>query len=245
MAIPTVVGVGAAISGIAGVTAPYPAAYTAILGDVAVTFIECESADVITPPTNWATVTTSTVGTGTTSKLGAIWRRLTAGEAAPAIADTGDHTVARMIVLRGVLGGTGNPWTVIPVQTTELVADTTVSTPTITTTGADNLILTAFGTGQDIASTAGATGWTNAALSSLTEQMDNWVIDGTGGGFAVATGGKAAAGATGATTATLSLTANFKTLMTIAIAPVPSGRPPARRAPRSRGSVPIRASFTR
>lgn len=245
MAIPTVIGVGAGSSGLTGTTAAYPAAYTAVANDLAVTFIQCGSADTVVPPTNWATVITSVVTTGTASKMVAIWRRLTAAEAAPAIADPGDHINARMIVIRGALA-TGNPWTVVPQQTTELVADTTVSTPSITTVGVDNLILTGFGTGQDIASTAGATGWTNAGLSSVTEQMDNWVIDGTGGGLAVATGGKAAAGATGATTATLSLTANFKTLMTIAIAPAATGRPPARRRPAGpRTSRPARATFGR
>ena len=225
MAAPTIVGVGAATNGAAAVTPAYPGGYTAVADDVAVTWVECDSTDTLTPPTNWALIQASTVSSGTTTKLSAIWRRLTASEAAPTIADAGNHMQAQMIVIRGCVA-TGNPWDVVqPSQ--ELVADTTVSITGVTTTVADTLIMAAFSTGQDIASTAGATGWTNANLTSLAEQMDGWTSAGTGGGFAMATGVKAAAGATGATTATLSLTANFKAQICIALKPpAPASRPP-------------------
>ena len=232
MPIPTVVGVGAGASNAGALTVPYPGGYTAILDDLALSFIETESADVVTPPTNWAVITSSTVSSGTTTKLWVLWRRLTASEATPSIADAGNHMGGRMIILRGVIN-TGNPWDVFS-STTELTADTTVSIPAVTTTVVDCLILDAFGTGQDVASTAGATGWTNANLGSLTEQMDNWVATGLGGGFAMATGTKATIGSTGATTATLSLTANFKTLIKIAIkgaTSVPSDYPAWKRRP--------------
>lgn len=220
MAIPTVVGVSAAAaSSLTTATPAFPTSYTATADDIGIIFAETESADTLVPPTGWTAVINSVVSTGTTTRLWAIWRRIQAGDTAPTIADPGDHQIARMIVVRGC-ATSGNPWDQ-STQTTELVADTTVSIPTVTTSVNDCLILAAFGTGQDIASTAGATGWTNAGLSSLTEQMDNWDIVGTGGGFALATGGKATAGSTGATTATLSLTANFKTLMTIALRPPP------------------------
>lgn len=140
---------------------------------------------------------------------------MTAGEAAPAITTTANHKIGRMIVVRGCRT-TGNPFEAAPAST-ELVADTTVSIPGMTTTSDNCLILYAFGTGQDITSTAGATGWANASLGSVSERMDNWTATGTGGGFAMASGEKATAGATGAMTATLSLTANFKTLMAMSL----------------------------
>lgn len=230
MPAPTVVGVGAGTSGVGSVTPAYPGGYTAVADDVALTYVECESADTVTLPTNWGLLVASNVSTGTTTKLSVLWRRLTASESAPTIADAGDHMNARMIVLRGC-SPSGNPWDVFT-QTTELVADTTVSVPAVTTTVANTLVLVAFGTGQDIASTAGATGWTNGNLSSLTERMDNWVVDGLGGGFAMATGVKATAGSTGATTATLSLTANFKTLITIAMRELREDARPLLRSPR-------------
>jgi hypothetical protein len=131
-----------------------------------------------------------------------------------------------MIVIRG-LATVGNPWD-IALGTTELVADTTVSiTSGGSTTGADRLILAAFSTGQDVASTAGATAWADATLANVTERMDNWAIAGSGGGFAMATGEKATAGAVGPMTATLSLTANFKALIYIALRPAVGPADPA------------------
>jgi hypothetical protein len=216
MGVPIVVGVGAAVSGAAAVTAAYPAAYTPVVNDVAVTFVECHTTDTLTPPSGWALITAANASTGTApTKLSAIWRRVQAGDTAPSIADAGDHIVARMIVFRGC-ATTGNPWDVIA-QTTELTADTTVSIAALTTTKPNCLILAAFSTGQATTSTAGATAWANAALTSVTEQMDNWATAGTGGGFSMATGIKATAGSTGATTATLSLTANFKAQLHIAL----------------------------
>jgi hypothetical protein len=228
VAAPTVVGVGAATNSAGAVTPAYPGGYTAIADHIAVTFVECDTADTITPPTNWALMASANATTGTApTKLSAIWRRLTASEAAPTIADAGNHMQAQMIVISGCVT-TGNPWDVgTAVGTTELVADTTVSIPAITTLVADCLILAAFSTGQDTASSAGATGWANANLTGVTEQMDGWTSAGTGGGFSMMTGVKVAAGSTGASTATLSLTANFKAQLHIALKPpLPPTRPP-------------------
>jgi hypothetical protein len=136
--------------------------------------------------------------------------------------------MARMMIVSGCVA-TGNPWNVELIAT-ELTADTTVSCPAVTTTAPNCLILNAFSTGQDIASNAGATGWANASLANVVEWMDDWTASGTGGGFSLATGELAIAGSTGNTTATLSLTANFKGLVTIALkGAVDVAAPPARR----------------
>jgi hypothetical protein len=222
VALPTIVGVGAALASASTALVPYPAAYTAVADDCAFTFCETEGTDTLTPPTNWAVAAQAVVTTGTPTKLTCIWRRLTAAEAAPTIADAGDHIHGRMIVVRG-LATVGNPWD-IALGTTELVADTTVSiTSGGSTTGTDRLIMAAFSTGQDTSSTAGATGWADATLANVTEQMDNWALTGSGGGFGMATGEKATAGAVGPMTATLSLTANFKALLYIALRSEPPG----------------------
>jgi hypothetical protein len=228
---PTVVGVGAALASATTALVPYPGGYTAVADDCAFTFIECEGADVPVAPTNWAIAAQAVVSTGTTTKFTCFWRRLTAAEAAPTYADAGDHIHGRMIVIRG-LATTGNPWD-FALNTTELVADTSVSIAGSTTTGADRLVLAGFSTGQDVASTAGATGWANASLANVTERMDNWTTTGLGGGFAVASGEKAAAGASGTVTATLSLTANFKGLLYIALRSAPAGAEPPWQAQRS------------
>jgi hypothetical protein len=222
MAAPTVVGVSAAnANGIGAITPAFPTSYTAVANDVAITFLESESADTVTAPTGWALAPAQTVSTGTTTKLTPIWKRLVGGDTAPTIADAGDHLIGRMMIVRGCVTS-GNPWNNIG-GTTELVADATVSIPAIVTSADDCLIVAAFGTGQDIASTAGATGWANPTLDGLVERMDDWTTSGTGGGFAVATGVSARAGGVAPTTCTLSLASNFKTLIVIALAGNPTG----------------------
>lgn len=211
---PTIVGVGASASGTGSITPAYPGGYSAVAGDVAITLMETNS-EIITAPTNWASAATVAVSSGTLTRLSAFWRRLNTGETAPAYTTTANHKIGRMIVVRGCRP-TGNPHEAAPTST-ELVADTTVSIPGTTTTPPNCLLLYAFSTGQDTASSAGATGWADASLAAVTERMDNWASAGTGGGFAMASGEKAAAGASGAMTATLSLTANFKTLMCISL----------------------------
>jgi hypothetical protein len=194
-----------------------------------ITVHECNNLDILVPPTGWALITSQIVSSGTTTQLSAIWHRAASGDTAPTIADVGDHQVGRMIVIRGCIV-VGNPWDVAtPSQ--ELIADATVSIPSITTSVKECLILAAFSTGQDgTNSNAGATAWANATLSNVTERMDDWVLVGGGGGFSMATGEKAIAGATGATTATLSLTANFKAQLHIALKPEPI--PPSLIVPR-------------
>ena len=89
--------------------------------------------------------------------------------------------------------------------------------------------------------------FTNAALASIAERVDNWVSSGTGGGIGAATGEKAAAGAVGATTATL-VTGNFKAMISIALqGAVVLPTPPIRRKhrhPRRAKGRPSRGTFT-
>lgn len=221
MAMPFVVGVGAAAPGQAAITPAFPAGYTAVADDIAVTFCETETGDTVTPPAGWAAVTNVIVSSGTTTRLWAIWRRIQAGDTAPSIADAGNHNIGRMIVVRGC-ATTGNPWDTFATNT-ELTADTSVSIPGVITTVANCLMLYAVSTGQDgSSSTTAYSGWANASLANITEHMDNYTALGLGGGFGMASGEKAVAGATGAMTATLALTANFKALMCIALKEQPT-----------------------
>ena len=220
MPIPTIVGVGAAAASTGTVVAPFPAAYSAITNDVGIIYVECEGAGTPTAPSGWAVLATSTVSSGTTTKLTTMWRRLQAGDAAPTVPDSGDHTYVRMIVIRGCVT-VGNPWDIAPTSQ-ELTADLSVSIPGGTTTVKDCLILAAVATGQDVATTAGVGTWANASLAnpSIVEQMDCWQsAQGLGGGMAVAAGGRAVAGVVSATTATMvaPLVNNFKAHMMIAL----------------------------
>lgn len=82
---------------------------------------------------------------------------------------------------------------------------TAVSIPGLTTTGNDRLVVDVIAHRVDLA-VPQLTGWTNASLTELTEQVDEDRLNSTGYGFAVCTGVKAASGVVSATTATLANT---------------------------------------
>jgi hypothetical protein len=152
------------------------------------------------------------------------WKRATAVESAPLIADTGNHQSARMMAFRGCRT-TGYPWEITQTST-EAFVDTTGSATGPTTTQANCLIVIACTSDYDPAAddTAGYSAFTNAALGSLTEQIDNRSAAGGGGTIGVATGTKATAGAVGATTYTLANAAN-KAHLVIALATTTSYGP--------------------
>jgi hypothetical protein len=227
MPMPTVYAVGTVASGIAGATPGLPAGTVA--DDILVLLIENEDAGAVGTVTGYTDIQTSFAASGVVTRLSLRWKRATAGEAAPSVPDPGDHVVARIIGVRGCPPG-GSPVNV-SFQSTELVADTTVSIPGGVTTKPDCLIIAAFSTGTDVASTAHASAWVNASLGSVTEQVDNWVIDGLGGGFGAASGTLALPGTYAATTATV-VTANFKALVSAAFQGDPGPLPPILRGPR-------------
>jgi hypothetical protein len=227
MPMPTVYAVGTVASGTAGVTPGLPAGTQA--DDILILLLENQDATVVGAVTGYADVQNSFANSGTITRLSLRWKRAVAGEAAPSVPDPGDHVVARIIGVRGCPPG-GSPVNV-SFQSTELVADTSVSIPGGTTTKPDCLIIAAFSTGTSVASTAHASAWTNASLGSVTEQVDNWVVDGGGGGFGAASGTKALPGVYSATTATC-VTANFKALVSVALQGDPGPMQPILRGAR-------------
>lgn len=221
MPVPTIVGnSAAAANGVDSITPAYPLGYTATADDIALTFVESATTDTVNAPTGWAVAVAQSQTTGLPTKLTALWRRVQAGDTAPTIVDPGtnDHMVGRMIILRGCVT-TGNPWDVAlgGVDNSTTTA-WTVTGSVVTTTVIDTLLLIVVATGQDVASTANISGYTNTSLT-LTERMDNWVTAGHGGGFGLATAPKAAAGQlTTNTTGTL-VTGNTKAWLQIALKP--------------------------
>jgi hypothetical protein len=148
-------------------------------------------------------------GTGAT-RLAVYWLRATgAAMPAPTIADPGDHTLAAIASFRGCIT-TGNPWDVTAGDTA--ASSTSVSIPGDTTT-TDDCLIVAMGTSRVDNSAAQFTLWANADLKKddlVTAGVDERINYGTnlgnGGAIGMATGGKAAAGAFGVTTATLNNT---------------------------------------
>jgi hypothetical protein len=158
--------------------------------------------------------------------LSVLWLRAAGGETSVAVSGPSNHGVTRAITFRGVKA-TGNPWNVNPAVATDAAASATATWPAVVPTVIDCLICLAIATGRDAASTTNLGAVTNANLTSLTEQMDNWVIAGTGGGIGLVTGFKAAATTTGTSTATMGST-DGKALMTLALEP--AGTPPVEAA---------------
>ncbi|HYJ21484.1 MAG TPA: hypothetical protein VEW07_05605, partial [Solirubrobacterales bacterium] len=216
---PKVRSVGAAAAGAGSVQPPLPAGVRE--NDILVMYLETEN-QAVSVPAGWAHVNGSpvSVASGTLTRLTVLWKRAGASETAPTVEDPGDHVIARILAVSGCIKS-GNPWNTTATAT-ELEADASVSVPTATTTIDGCLVLAAVATGTDVTSSAHASAWANANLTNVTERMDSWTAEGSGGGFGVASGVKQAAGAIGATTATVG-TANFKALMTIALKPETGG----------------------
>ena len=234
MAIPVVRAVGTVASGLSVITPGLPTG--TVLNDILVLFVETGN-EPLPAMTGWSNVGAGTVqqAGGVVTALTILWKRAGSSETAPSVPDAGDHQIARIVGVSGCPTA-GDPWDVTS-YTTENVADTSVSTPAITTLTADTLVFCAAGNGQDTATAQGPSTWTNASLTSVTSRCNDWTASGNGGGFSVMTGGKATAGAVSASTGTIT-TANFKTLFTGALksavaAPAPVW-PPHRRGPNYR-----------
>lgn len=219
MALPTVFAVGTSASNANAASPGLPAGFVA--DDIFVLFIETQDVAVVPATTGYTEVTNVFVSTGNATRLTVRWRRAVAGDTAPSVGETAnDHCCCQIV---GVRGCTTNGSPVNVFQTSqETTSDTTVSITGNTTTANDCLILAAFSTGPDIASTVQASGWSDVGLGSVTERCDFWAAAGLGGGFGVASGTKAIAGAWGPTLATLA-TANFKAQISIALRGVDPG----------------------
>ncbi len=171
-------------------------------------------------------ITGSPLSPDSTSSTSYYWCRATSSSmTGPTFADeaSGNHKIAQIITFRGCTT-TGNPWDVISTGTA--TTSTSVSIPGATTTVVDTLVVAMVSWATDTA-TAQASAWANADLGSVAEIDDVGTSTGNGGGFSVATGTKAVAGAYGATTATLANT-SVQSLMTIALKPPGAGGAPGR-----------------
>ena len=209
--IPSVRAVGNVISGSGDVGPNIPVGTTT--NDIMLLFCETNGQTVAAPSGGWALIDTQTT-TGT--RLTVFWKRATASESAPTVVDPGDHVIARIMSISGCVE-VGDPWDTY-LGGVEATDDSSLSATGVTTSVANTLIVVACSTGFDngVNDTTGFSSWVNANLSSVTEQIDNRRSAGDGGTLGVATGGKATAGATGATTATLA-PADPKAFLTIAL----------------------------
>ena len=221
-ALPTVVTAGTVASGTGDITPGLPGSWAK--NDILVLAVENNASDPAPAvPDGYVHIKASPVTT-TGTRLSAFWKRATAVESAPTVADTGDHQLARMIGVRGCPTD-GFPWE-NTVASVEAVSDTSGSATGFTTTQTNELVMilaaSDFDPGAD--DTVGYSALTNAALGSLTEQTDNRAAAGNGGTLMIATGTKAIAGAIGNTTYTLANAGN-KAHLVIGFTPTTSYGP--------------------
>ena len=219
-AIPTYQAAGTFRGGTGSVTPTWPNSHA--VGDIALLFVESVGGEAVTlsTPAGFTQVPNSPQfsGTGTgagSTRLTVFWARATSNNMPdPVVADPGNHVAAQIIIYRGVID-TGNPWDVTA-GGSKATASTSLSVTGVTTTVPDTLIVQAASKDTD-SSAAGFSAQANGNLTNIVERVDTGTNRGVGGGFAVWDGGKAALGATGTTTVTVTNSVNA--FMTIALKP--------------------------
>lgn len=196
---------GTFASGAAGVTPGLPASVGD--GDLMLLFVESAN-QAASAPSGWTAIPTpsgnhfrGTAGAAGGVRVDIFYRFWQSGDAAPTVADTGDHTTAIICAYCGVDPTT--PFDGVTPIGFNAAASTTLTMDGITTGTADALVVHGVARDVDAASTNGVTGaLTNANLTRLAEEHDQTVTTGTGGGLFIGHGLKASAGATGNSTAT-------------------------------------------
>jgi hypothetical protein len=216
-------GAATELSNAAGISGlPIPAGS---IGDLLLLLVNTANEAISVTTSGWTQVTNSPQSTGTAAaaggvRLGVYWRIRDGTEPTVTIADSGSYTYAKVIRLSGV--DTSAPIN-ITAGSVDSAATTNLTAPGVTTTVANCLIVHIVGLDKDANDIDTFTGTAaNANLTSITEQFDNTVSTGAGGGLLIITGAKATAGATGNTTATAGFdTSTTHAYITIAGAPTP------------------------
>lgn len=216
MPAPTLVGTATTDVAAAGGWAPaHPAGIAS--GDILLWLGESVGGQSFTAPgAPWAPLDTiSPVVQSTNTQLTVFWRRYDGTGSAPSLTGPADHGVAAMIAVRGC-PASGNPWNNLS-PGTEATSDVSATFPGCTTSVVDCLVLEILATSGDSAA-AQATTLTNGAYTSIGEVVDIGTATGNGGSLVCYSGIKASAGATGQSAMTI-VTAGFKAMVTLALAP--------------------------
>ncbi len=187
---------------------PWP---THIAGDIGIFVIYDDNAAIssdIDPFDGWTLIDNS--GASTAARIKAFWKRAaSSAEGDVNIAavsgglPNGSNCHGVIITYRGCVPS-GNP---IDVTTsTTRTTSTSCTFPSVTTITPDCMVLLLGARDNDNASAAWSA-QTNAALGSITERYDAGTVVGNGGGLSITEGTKAAAGATGTTSSTVTSSA--------------------------------------
>lgn len=171
-------------------------------------------------PAGWTQLTNSPQHNGASApdaRLTVWWKRaVDSATATPTIADVGGDggKMANILVIRGCTTS-GNPF-VTSAGATALTS-TSVSFPTIDTTGTNNCLVLNILSTVIAATVSQGSAWANASLTSLQQEID-WFNSVSDAGMIVIAGRKATGGAISATTMTLA-NAGTQAMITLAFAP--------------------------
>jgi len=170
-------------------------------GDLMLLIVETRATQSTGTPSGWTQVTGSPQDSGaaglTETRLAVYWKIATAPEGAVSIADSGDHQQAVILSYAGAIGIDAS------VGGITTPATTSFSIGGVTTTTPDCMVVDVIT--QSASGTQAWGSWANANLSSLVERFDTGGGGSVTAGIAANEGGKASAGATGATTVTNSV----------------------------------------
>lgn len=228
MALPTYKGSGTFTAAIGAITVPMPTGGAApAANDILLCVCTSENEAISLSTANgFVEIPASpqfagTAATNPASRLAVFWKRAVGGDAAPVMADSGNHNDGQIHCFAGCKT-TDDPWDpATPVGGNDGGGNDTnfSSIPGATTTLVDCLVVVICSSSFNGTSTAEFSAWTNANLTTLTERADNTNTAGLGGGHGLITGGFAGPGAYGVTGVTLANT-SFKGAISIALAPV-------------------------
>lgn len=221
MASPVLEGAGTFVGSATTATPSIPAGTVA--DDILILAVESENEAVTLSTANGFSLVAAPTGTGVASAVDAtritlFWKRAVGGDAAPVVADAGDHVACRIFRISGC-HNTDNPWDGTPTWTVDAVADTQIVANGPTTTLPECLVLI-FAANVIDTNTAQNLTYTNANLTGLAGSGfgDN-TNQGTGGGFNCGVGVKDTAGAVGGTTIDFN-NATQKSVCVIALKPL-------------------------
>lgn len=163
-----------------------------------------------------------TPGTPGAVGIAAFWCRSStaAGMSNATVADSGDHTSARMFMLQNVTL-TGNPINKTASQTVT-PASAAISVPTFTTDVQNCLVFCFAACGFDQNTNPGGSGWSNANLDSVGFAGQYCTDLGNGGGYMGGQGGKAVAGDCGTFTHTWASGSTLQANIVVAISDTPT-----------------------
>lgn len=215
---PTYQAAGPPQSGTAGLAPEWP---PHLKGDIGFMVIQTADQTGIAVPDGWAVVLTSGVGTvGAAGSVGLtlLWKRAASSdEPNLSIPDVGNHMLAQIFTFRGCIE-TGSPFDG-STGTTLSTAATAVSFSNITTSLANTAVVQIVAHGiSSLVGQVESDEWTSALASFVPRRQTN-TDQGVGGGFALATGVKAAAGTMTTPTTTVLLDDSKQVLATVALRP--------------------------